>query len=280
MWDYTESVVDHFVHPRNVGEIEDANGIGQVGSLACGDALKLFLKIDPQTEIIVDAKFKTFGCASAIASASALTEMVKGKSVGDAQKITNDDIAKFLGGLPEQKMHCSVMGREALDAAIANYRGEEVKPHEEKDEKIVCKCFWISEEKIRKHIVENNLETVEQVTHFTKAGGGCGGCIGDIKAILQEEVGKHARGGQTAPAKMTPIQRIALIQKVISEDIAPALAADGGAVELVDVAGNNVVVRLMGACQHCSGAKFTLQNLVQHKLREKVDAQLNVVEES
>ena len=187
MWNYTDKVFEHFKNPKNVGEIEQPDAVGEVGSIVCGDALKLTLRVEKGTEKITDAKFKTFGCASAIASSSALTEMVKGKTLDEAAKITNQEIADFLGGLPGEKMHCSVMGMEALEAAIRNYRGGKAeKVIVGVAEKVVCKCFSVTESHIIKAIKLNNLKTVDEVTNFTKAGGGCGQCKGEIEKILKD----------------------------------------------------------------------------------------------
>jgi NifU-like protein len=182
MWEYTDKVKDHFINPRNVGFIDDFDGMGEVGSLACGDALKLTFKLDDEGRIS-DAKFQTFGCASAIASSSALTEMIKGMSLDEAAKITNEDIAVYLGGLPKEKMHCSVLGRDALEHAIANYRGEEIK---EKEGEIVCECFGITNLEIERAVTESGLTTVEDVTDYVKAGGGCGNCHDRIREIIKE----------------------------------------------------------------------------------------------
>ena len=187
MWNYTDKVMDHFLHPRNVGEIENPDGVGEVGNAACGDALKLTFKLDKEGRI-EDVKFKTFGCASAIASSSALTEIIKGKTLDEAARVTNQDIAEVLGGLPEAKMHCSVMGMEALQAAISHYRGE--KSPFEKDEdhegRIVCKCFGVTDVKILKVAKENQLHKAEDVTHYCKAGGACGACLDDIQQLLDD----------------------------------------------------------------------------------------------
>ncbi|MBI3039652.1 Fe-S cluster assembly protein NifU, partial [bacterium] len=273
--------LDHFTNPRNVGEIHDANAVGEVGSLACGDALKLFLKIDPKNEVILDAKFKTFGCASAIASSSALTEMIKGRTLSEAQKISNFDIALFLGGLPEQKMHCSVMGREALEAAVANFRGLPFEKQDHEDSPVVCNCFGVTEAKIRQNIKENELTSVEKVTYYTKAGGGCGGCVPKIQEILAEILDEQATTQRriSEKPKMTNIQRIAAIQKVVSDYIAPALASDGGNIELIDVEGTKVFVKLSGTCKNCTSSQFTLKSFVQEKLREYVSKDLVVIEE-
>ena len=277
MWDYTEKVKDHFLNPRNVGEIENPDGVGEVGSLACGDALRLSFKLDEKKRIN-DAKFKTFGCASAIASSSALTEMIKGKTLEEALKVSNQDIANYLGGLPEEKMHCSVMGREALEAAIANYRGEKVI---KEDFEIVCKCFGVTDNEIIKAIRENDLNTVEQVTYYTKAGGGCGQCHPKIEALIERVRKKMEK--ETPPAKpekrkLTNIQRIKLIEETLGREIIPALKADGGDLDLIDVEGSKVFVALRGKCSFCPSSEFTLKQYVELKLREFVSDDIEVEE--
>lgn len=280
MWNYTEKVMDHFKNPRNVGEIPGADAVGEVGNIVCGDALRLMLKIDKATGKITDAKFQTFGCGSAIASSSALTEMIKGKTLEEASKVSNQDIAAYLGGLPDEKMHCSVMGMEALESAINNYRGGQGEKKLVGGEKIICKCFGVTDQKILRTIKENRLTTVEQVTNYTKAGGGCGKCKPEIENLLSEFWAKEKSRAKAVsrPQKMTTIQKIHAIEDVIAREIAPKLQADGGSIELVDVDGNVVKVKLMGMCTGCPSSGFTLKSLVETKLREIVDPVL-VVEE-
>ncbi|MHC4220804.1 MAG: Fe-S cluster assembly protein NifU [Planctomycetota bacterium] len=280
MWDYTEKVKDHFFNPRNVGEVENPDGIGEVGSLACGDALKLTFKLDDKGKI-ADAKFKTFGCASAIATSSVLTEIIKGMTIDEAANVTNKDIAEYLGGLPEQKMHCSVMGREALEAAIENYQSGGTKKHELAG-KIICTCFGVTEEEIRRVITENDLIDVEEVTNYCKAGGGCGGCKGEIEKIIKEIQGDKVQAPEAAPAKpakLTNIKKIELIQQTINEQIRPALRADGGNLELIDVVGNKVIVAFRGMCAKCKLTEITIKDVIEAKLREFVSAELFVEED-
>jgi NifU-like protein len=280
MWEYTDKVKEYFFNPRNVGEIPDADGVGEVGSLACGDALKLTFKLDEKGKI-KDAKFKTFGCASAIASSSALTEIIKGMTIDEASKVTNKDIADFLGGLPEQKMHCSVMGREALEAAIDNYKGGSKKKHQ-LEGRVVCVCFGVTEKEIERVIRDNNLTTVDEVTNYCKAGGGCGGCKGEIEKIIQRIQGdkakEKAKQAPTKSRKLTNIQKIQLIQDTINEQIRPTLRADGGNIDLIDVDGNKVIVALRGMCAQCALANITMRDLVEAKLREFVSDELCVEE--
>lgn len=281
MWDYSDKVMDHFRNPRNVGKIEGPDGVGTVGSLACGDALTLMFKLGPDKRI-AEVKFQTFGCASAIASSSALTEMVIGKTIEEAERITNKEIADYLGGLPDQKMHCSVMGREALEAAIHNYRTGETSVKNLEDH-IVCTCFGVSENEIRRVVTENGLTTVDEVTNFCKAGGGCGMCRDDIQKIIDS-----ARDAQTAspqpPAaapkkRLTNIQKMKLIEEIIDREIRPQLQKDGGDIELIDIEGNVVTIAFRGMCAGCQSAAFTRQDFIQAKLREFVEPDITVVDE-
>lgn len=297
MWDYTDKVLELFYDPKNQGVIEE-NGepgvkvaTGEVGSIACGDALRLHIKVEVESDKIVDSRFQTFGCTSAIASSSALTEMIKGLTLDEALKVSNKDIADYLGGLPEAKMHCSVMGQEALEAAIYNYRGIPLATHDEDDEgALVCTCFGVSENKIRRIVIENDLTDAEQVTNYIKAGGGCGSCLAKIDDIIKDVKENKAatnlnnkggskptnipNSGQKRP--LTNVQKIALIQKVLDEEVRPVLIADGGDVELYDVDGDIVKVILQGACGSCSSSTATLKIAIESRLRDRINPSLVV----
>jgi NifU-like protein len=287
MWNYSEKVIDHFLHPRNVGEIENADGTGEVGSLACGDMLRLTFKLDKAGRI-VDAKFKTFGCASAIASSSALTEMIKGMTLEEAEKITNRDIANYLGGLPEEKMHCSVMGREALEAAIKNYRGISA-PKRELEGKVVCKCFGVTENDIRRVAKENDLETVEQVTSYTKAGGGCGLCHEEIEKILNELRAERRHeekpgipsGERNVPYEkpaFTNVELVHMVEELINSRIKAALQQDGGDIELVDINRGTIYIRLKGACATCPSATLTMKRFIEKEIQKEISRDLRIEE--
>ncbi|MEH2176709.1 Fe-S cluster assembly protein NifU [Nostoc sp.] len=296
MWDYTDKVLELFYDPKNQGEIEETGEVGvkvatgEIGSIACGDALRLHLKVEVESDKILDARFQTFGCTSAIASSSALTEMVKGLTLDEALKVSNKDIADYLGGLPEAKMHCSVMGQEALEAAIYNYRGIPLATHDDDDEgALVCSCFGISESKIRRVILENHLTDAEQVTNYVKAGGGCGSCLANIDDIIrsvQQEYASPALNNYgvkvateivtSKQRALTNVQKIALIQKVLDEEVRPVLIADGGDVELYDVEGDRVKVVLQGACGSCSSSTATLKIAIEARLQDRVSKSLVV----
>jgi NifU-like protein len=274
MWDYNDKVRKHFLEPVNVGEVENPDGTGEVGSITCGDALRLTIRV--VDGVITEAKFQTFGCGSAIASASALTEMVIGKTVEQAEKLTNQDIADYLGGLPRQKMHCSVMGAEALQAALANYRGVTPEAAAEDHGEVVCHCFGVTDKEIEKVVRLNQLREVEDITNYTKAGGGCGACLPQLQTILDRI---WTETPPDAPRKArTYLEKARLIEKVIEEEIRPYLNHDGGDIELIDIQGDVVKVKLLKNCASCPVSGFTLNQFVGEKLREFVDEAL-VVEE-
>jgi NifU-like protein len=286
MWDYSDKVKEHFFNPKNAGAVANANAVGEVGSISCGDALRLTLRVNEESEVIEDAGFQTFGCGSAIASSSVLTEIIKGMTLDEALKVTNNDIAAELDGLPPEKMHCSVMGREALQAAVANYRGEEWKDDHEEGA-LVCKCFAIDAVMIEEMVWANKLRTVEDVTNYTKAGGGCAACHEDIEAILEKVLKERGETFDpnaapiekpvlaTAKAPLTNLQRIRKIEEVLTS-LRPQLMADGGDVELVEVIDNIAYVNMTGACNGCQMAAMTIAG-IQQRLMEALGEFIRVV---
>lgn len=274
MWEYSDIVKEHYKNPKNVGSIEDADAIGEAGALACGDALKIYLKI--KDGVITDAKFQTFGCGSAVASSSILTEMIIGKTVEEAKKITNKDIADKLGGLPPEKMHCSVMGHEALEDALKNFDGVLTKNDTKKvsKDKIICNCFSISEKVIREAIEHNGAKTVDDITSLTYAGGACGRCKGNIQAIIDT----YKKEGGKKIEELNPVQFILKVNSVIEKIILPELTKDCGGIELINIEGKDVYVRLTGTCKGCRNSNLTLKNFVQAQLREHIADDINVIE--
>ena len=306
-WQYSDKTKLLFMNAvsgsqeSHFGEIEDADGVGEHGSIACGDAMRFFFKVErgetPLEDVIVSAKYSTFGCTSAIASSEALCELIeKGRYTPiEALKIGNDDIVKFLGGLPSQKIHCSVMGAEALEAAVANWAerrgvdlegmGIHLNAKEDVESRVVCECFGVTESEIRRQIVALNLRTIEDITHALKAGGACGACQyapGGLQDLLDERWGQQeevlAERAERQVPKLSPYQLSKRIEAVLREDVEPMLAADGGELELIDIKEHLVYVALGGACATCPGAGGTIQHVVERLLREKVDDSLRVIQ--
>ena len=247
------------------------------------------LKVNPDSEVIEDAHFQTFGCGSAIASSSALTEIIKGMTLDEALKVSNQDIADYLDGLPPEKMHCSVMGREALQAAVANYRGEEWSDDHEEGA-LVCKCFAIDAVMIEDVVKANDLNTVEEVTFYTKAGGGCAACHEGIEEILAKIKAERAGPGEVSPPpacpatpdaakppakKLSIVEKIKLIEEVLTS-VRPMLQRDHGDVELADVQGKKIYVHLKGACSGCMMEAATLCG-IQQKMIETLGELVQVL---
>ncbi len=281
MWDYSEKVMDHYRNPRNVGAIDNADAIGIAGSLTCGDQLKIYLKIE--NNIVTDAKFQTFGCGSAVASSSILTEMIIGKTIDEVRKITNKDIAEELGGLPPEKMHCSVMGYEALEDALKKYSEDGYVDLDEildehygtnKKEKIICTCFQITENMIWDAIKQNGLKTVEEVTNYTKAGGACGKC----KAAIQDVIDTYYNKEKNEEQKLTPTQWILKVNNIIETQISPELQKDGGDIELIDIKNKSIYVKLRGKCSGCKNSIMTLKNFVEKTLQNSLGSDITVIE--
>ncbi|KZK73415.1 MAG: iron-sulfur cluster assembly scaffold protein [Pelodictyon luteolum] len=189
-WAYSEKLKEHFMNPKNIlqGEDTDAfDGVGMEGNLQCGDQMMVVIKVDREKEVITDCQWKTYGCASAIASTSILSEMVKGMTLTEAFNISPKDVAKELGGLPENKIHCSVLGDKALRAAINNYyvrNGMENRVMEEKA-KIVCQCMNITDHDIEEAVLEG-ARTYFELQERTKLGTVCGQCKDEAESLLEK----------------------------------------------------------------------------------------------
>jgi NifU-like protein len=315
-WEYSEKTKQLFMDAvkgkpgTHLGEIENPDGMGEHGSIACGDAMRFTFRVkrhpsDPTQDIITDAKYLTFGCTSAIASSEALCGIILQGSYTPitALTISNRDIVEYLNGLPEQKIHCSVMGAEALEAAVFNWaqhRGVDLKSlgidmHDQETEegRIVCKCFSITEPYLIRKIRELNLKTIPQITNAIKAGGGCSSCHhvpGGLQDLLDQVwKGETSSASGAAPSQlvsieglenseMSPYQFAKKVEKVVDEYIRPSLKMDHGDVEVVDIKGTIVYCSLKGACAHCMGASQTLKMMVERVLKEEVDERIRVVE--
>ena len=304
-WQYSDKTKILFMNAVNgnenshFGEIADADGVGEHGSIACGDAMKFFFKVrraeNPVDDVIIAAKYSTFGCTSAIASSEALCEIIeKGEYTPiEALKIRNEDIVKFLEGLPSQKIHCSVMGAEALEAAVADWAqkrgvdlealGVHLESKEDEGSRLVCTCFNVTESELKRRIVELNLHTIDDVIGAIKAGGACGACQhapGGIQDLLDAQLGVQddTTLDNVQKMKLSPYQLSKRIEAVLEEDIRPMLAADGGDVEIIDIKENLIYVDLTGACATCPGASGTIQHVIEKKLRDKVDDALRVIQ--
>ena len=313
-WQYSEKTKQLFmdaVHGKpgtHMGEIENPDGFGEHGSIACGDALRFTFRVkkhptDPTNDVIVEARYLTFGCTSAIAASEALCCLIEegGYTPIGALKIQNKDIVEFLEGLPEQKIHCSVMGAEALEAAVFNWaqkRGVDLKrlgldihPDEGEEGRIVCQCFSLSEPYIRRKIKELKLRTIPDITNAIKAGGACMSCHhvpGGLQDLLDEIWGGGGKKAASDPSRavgqeaqqesLSPYQFSKKVEAAMDEYIQPMLAKDGGGVEIVDIKDNLVYCRLAGACAGCPGAAQTLKLMVEKTLKDVVDERIRVIE--
>jgi NifU-like protein len=308
IWEeYSKKVAELMDNPKHRGEIteEEANAenlkliVADFGAESCGDAVRLYWAVDPKTDIIKNAKFKSFGCGTAIASSDTMAELCIGKTVDEAVKITNLDVefamrdTPDVPAVPPQKMHCSVMAYDVIKAAAAQYKGVDANSFE--DEIIVCECARVSLGTIKEVIRLNDLKSVEDITRYTKAGAFCKSCImqGGHEAreyhlvdILKEvrtemEYEKLAKSAQPSVVdfvNMSAIQKFKEIDKILDIDIRPMLVMDGGDMEVIDIKedGENidVYIRYLGACSGCAsgatGTLFAIESVLQEKITSKI----------
>ncbi|HHO42017.1 MAG TPA: iron-sulfur cluster assembly scaffold protein NifU [Epsilonproteobacteria bacterium] len=310
IWDeYSQKVTELMNNPKNMGEIttKQAEAMGaklivaDFGAESCGDAVRLYWAVDTKSDMIIDAKFKSFGCGTAIASSDTMAELCKGKTVDEAVKITNIDVEKAMRDTPDvpavppQKMHCSVMAYDVIKKAAAQYKGVDIESFEE--ETIVCECARVTLSTLREVIRLNDLTTVEQITDYTKAGAFCKSCIRPggheekdiylVDLLAEYEKEKMAQTADAASegnidfAQMTIVQRLKLVEKAIDENIRQMLIMDGGNVEILDIKENgayfDIYIRYLGACSGCASSSTGTLFAIESILREKVDQNIRVI---
>jgi NifU-like protein len=316
-WNYTEKTTELFMNAvqgkpgTHLGEIENPDGFGEHGSIACGDALRFTFRVerhpsDPKLDKITEARYLTFGCTSAIAASEALCRIIEEGSFTplEALKITNQDIVAYLGGLPQAKIHCSVMGAEALDAAVFNWAqkrgvdladlGIDIRQDEQDEGRMVCKCFGLTEPYLRRKITELNLRSIEDITNAVKAGGACMSCHhapGGLQDLLDETWGRQPTMMKELPVlsqtpsptcsgpspRLSPYKFAKKVEEVIEHSVRPRLARDGGDIEIVDIKDAIVYCRLTGACEGCVGGDRTVKMMVEQALKDQVDERTRVI---
>ena len=314
IWDeYSNQVVNRMNNPKHQGEITEERAaelgakliVADFGAESCGDAVRLYWAVDENTDKILESKFKSFGCGTAIASSDVMAELCIGKTVDQAVKITNIDVEFALRDNPEtpavppQKMHCSVMAYDVIKKAAAEYKGVDIDSFEE--EQIVCECARVSLATLKEVIRINDLKTVEEITDYTKAGAFCKSCIRpggheekdiylvdvlrDVRAEMEQEKLKNAANASAAGtisfSEMTLVQRIKAIDSVLDEDIRPMLVMDGGNMEIIDIKENlphyDLYIRYLGSCSGCASGSTGTLYAIESILQQKIDDNIRVL---
>ncbi|BEK50370.1 iron-sulfur cluster assembly scaffold protein NifU [Campylobacter coli] len=311
IWDeYSQKVQDRMNNPQHMGEFseEDAKArnakliVADFGAESCGDAVRLFWLVDEKTDKIIDAKFKSFGCGTAIASSDTMVDLCIGKTVDEAVKITNLDVEFAMRDNPEtpavppQKMHCSVMAYDVIKQAAAHYKG--ISPEDFEDQIIVCECARVSLGTIKEVIKLNDLHTVEEITQYTKAGAFCKSCIkpgghekreyylvdilAETRAEMDREKLKNAVKSDVAFDEMTVVGQLKAVESVLDAEIRPMLHNDGGDLEVIDIqkaegAAIDVYIRYLGACSGCSSGSGATLYAIETILQEELSPNIRVM---
>lgn len=311
IWDeYSQKVQDRMNNPQHMGEFseEDAKArnakliVADFGAESCGDAVRLFWLVDEKTDKIIDAKFKSFGCGTAIASSDTMVDLCIGKTVDEAVKITNLDVEFAMRDNPEtpavppQKMHCSVMAYDVIKQAAAHYKG--ISPEDFEDQILVCECARVSLGTIKEVIKLNDLHSVEEITQYTKAGAFCKSCIkpgghekrdyylvdilAETRAEIDREKLKNTMKSDVAFDEMTVVGQLKAVESVLDAEIRPMLHNDGGDLEVIDIqkaegAAIDVYIRYLGACSGCSSGSGATLYAIETILQEELSPNIRVM---